>query len=113
MLKHQRLSDAAHHYKKRKEGYLKPIRKDGNLNDVLLADMNLVLPNDMLTKVDLMSMANSLEVRPMLLDNELIDMAFRLSSQLKMGGSGFSLNPKMLLKKIAEEFLPSHCGNLG
>ncbi|RZK36276.1 MAG: asparagine synthase (glutamine-hydrolyzing), partial [Hymenobacter sp.] len=48
---------------KRRKDILENIHADGDLNEVLLTDMQLVLPYDMLTKVDLMSMANSLEVR--------------------------------------------------
>jgi asparagine synthase (glutamine-hydrolysing) len=38
-----------------------------NMNSILFMDSQLVLPNDMLTKVDLMSMANSLEVHAIIL----------------------------------------------
>jgi hypothetical protein len=54
------------------------------LNDFLYADMQLVLPNDMLTKVDLMSMANSLEVRVPFLDHEVVDFLFSLPSAYKI-----------------------------
>ena len=46
--------------------------------------MNLVLQNDMLMKVDLMSMANSLEVRVPFLDYELVNYAFSLPSDYKI-----------------------------
>src|SRR5207248_2919511 len=42
--------------------------KSGSMNEILYTDMQLVLPNDMLAKVDSMSMANSLEVRTPFLD---------------------------------------------
>ena len=51
-----------------KDQWLQNIHSSKDLNEILLADMNLVLPNDMLVKVDRMSMANSLEVRTPFLD---------------------------------------------
>ena len=74
----QRLSDDGFSYKKRKEHFLHTIQKTGDINDVLLTDMNLVLQNDMLKKVDCMSMANSLEVRTPFLDHDVVDYAFSL-----------------------------------
>lgn len=58
-----------------------------DFNEVLLTDMNLVLLSDMLVKVDLMSMANSLEVRSPFLDNKVVDFAFSLPSSYKIDGS--------------------------
>ncbi|GAA3951252.1 asparagine synthase (glutamine-hydrolyzing) [Hymenobacter algoricola] len=63
---------------KRRKDILENLHADGDLNEVLLTDMNLVLPYDMLTKVDLMSMANSLEVRPPFLDPNVVNFAFSL-----------------------------------
>ena len=83
----QRLSDEAFIYKKRKERFLRMIRKDGDMNDVLLTDVNLVLQNDMLKKVDCMSMANSLEVRTPFLDHNVVDYAFSLPEEFKINGS--------------------------
>jgi asparagine synthase (glutamine-hydrolysing) len=57
-----------------------------DFNEVLLADMNLVLLGDMLPKVDLMSMANSLEVRSPFLDHEVVDFAFGLPAAYKIDG---------------------------
>jgi asparagine synthase (glutamine-hydrolysing) len=56
-------------------------------NEVLLADMNLVLLSDMLVKVDMMSMANSLEVRSPFLDYKIVDFAFGLPSSYKIDGT--------------------------
>ena len=46
--------------------------------------MHLVLANDMLVKVDMMSMANSLEVRVPFLDHKLVEYAFQLPQQYKI-----------------------------
>jgi asparagine synthase (glutamine-hydrolysing) len=57
--------------------------------------MNLVLQSDMLVKVDMMSMANSLEVRSPFLDYKVVDFAFGLPEQYKIDGS--------LKKKIVQD----------
>ena len=71
-----------------KSYHTRSISKNGDMNDVLLNDMQLVLPGDMLTKVDLMSMANSLEVRSPFLDFEVVDFAMRLPAEYKISGAG-------------------------
>jgi len=50
------------------------------MNDILLADQKLVLANDMLTKVDRMSMDNSLEVRTPFLDHTFVEFVNSLPS---------------------------------
>lgn len=55
-----------------------------SVNQWLLADTRLVLPNDMLTKVDLMSMAHGLEVRVPFLDHEVVEFAFQLPEKSKI-----------------------------
>ncbi|AMM51660.1 asparagine synthase [Rufibacter sp. DG15C] len=74
-------------YKKRRQKILSHLSQKGDINEVLLTDMNLVLPNDMLTKVDLMSMANSLEVRTPFLDYKVVNFAFSLPQSSKIDGS--------------------------
>ncbi len=74
----------------------------GDLNDVLLADLKMVLPGDMLTKVDLMSMANSLEVRVPLLDYTIVDFAFSLPVEYKLHKG----NGKRILKDAFDDVLP-------
>ena len=88
----QRLTDDAFTYKKRKDELLKYIRKDGDLNDVLYTDAKMVLPNDMLRKVDMMSMANSLEVRVPFMDHRIVNFAFNLP--------GLKMNLKLLFAMI-------------
>ena len=97
VFKSQRLSDDAHVYKKRKDSILKDIKTYDDFNSVLLTDMNLVLPNDMLTKVDRMSMLNSLEVRTPFLDHHVIDFAAALPVS-------FKINNEMMKKILQDTF---------
>lgn len=64
--------------------------------------MHLVLQGDMLTKVDLMSMANSLEVRTPFLDHTVVDFVFRLPSYFKITAN----NRKKILKDAFSDLLP-------
>jgi asparagine synthase (glutamine-hydrolysing) len=48
---------------------------DSPLDGMLSADVATVLPDDFLVKVDRASMAHGLEVRPPLLDHELLELA--------------------------------------
>jgi asparagine synthase (glutamine-hydrolysing) len=65
-------------------------------------DLKTYLPNDVLTKVDRMSMLNSLEAREPLLDHELVELAARIPSDLKIR-SGVS---KYIMKKAIAPYLP-------
>ncbi|MGB0884818.1 MAG: asparagine synthase (glutamine-hydrolyzing) [Chitinophagales bacterium] len=76
--------------------------QNGDLNETLYADMHQVLVNDMLTKVDSMSMANSLEVRTPFLDHNLVNFAFQLPPKFKVNKSG----RKMILKDAFRKDLP-------
>lgn len=99
----QRLSDTAFNYKKRKEDLLQYIRKEGDLNDVLYTDMKIVLTNDMLRKVDSMSMANSLEVRTPFLDHKVVNFAFNLPRAFKINAS---MKKKILQDAFKNELPP-------
>lgn len=100
VIKEQRLTDEAYTHKKLKELYTKGITKEGTINEVLHADCQLVLPNDMLFKVDSMSMANGLEVRTPFLDHELVEFAFTLPSAFKINSN---LRKKILQETFREE----------
>lgn len=66
------------------------------------ADLRMYLPDDLLTKVDIASMANSLEVRSPLLDRTVVEFGTSLPIDLKIRrGIG-----KYILKRAAEPFVP-------
>lgn len=66
-----------------KDFILKALEGD-DFNNVLLTDMNLVLLSDMLVKVDMMSMAASLEIRSPFLAYQVVDFAFGLPASYKI-----------------------------
>ena len=78
--------------------YLVGRSKSDPLSEMLYLDAKTYLPGDILTKVDRMSMATSLEVRAPLLDHCFAEWAARLSPRwkLRFGES------KYILKKLAE-----------
>jgi asparagine synthase (glutamine-hydrolysing) len=86
----------------RKEKVLKFVQGKNSINDVLMADTQMVLPNDMLTKVDLMSMANSLEVRVPILDYTVVDFAFTIPTKFKIAEG----HTKKILKDAFRNVLP-------
>jgi asparagine synthase (glutamine-hydrolysing) len=72
------------------------------LNQILALDFTTYMPGSVLTKVDRASMAHGLEVRPPLLDNALVDLAFSLPSTYKLRGQ----RGKYLLKRAAKGKVP-------
>ena len=66
-------------------------------------DIAITLPDDYLVKVDRASMANGLEVRPPLLDHELLELTMTIPSRLKVrGGEG-----KWIMKQAFRNDLPA------
>ncbi|MFQ5963089.1 MAG: asparagine synthase (glutamine-hydrolyzing) [Candidatus Scalinduaceae bacterium] len=65
------------------------------LNRYMYVDVKLYLPNDMLVKVDRVTMANSIEARVPFLDHNLIEMAFKMPSKYKIN----YFSKKYILKK--------------
>lgn len=94
-------------YKSFKSGLLNSIPEKESINDILLTDIQLVLANDMLAKVDLMSMANGLEVRVPFLDYEVVNYLFTLPSEFKIT----SHIRKRILQDTYKEILPSQLYN--
>ncbi|MFN8587780.1 MAG: asparagine synthase (glutamine-hydrolyzing) [Candidatus Eisenbacteria bacterium] len=74
----------------------------GPLDRMLDVDVRTWLVDDLLMKMDKMSMAASIEARVPLLDNPLIDWAMTLSDRHKIRG----LEGKVLLKRLARKLLP-------
>lgn len=71
-------------------------------------DLRTWLPDNLLERGDRMSMAASLELRPPFLDRDLVDLAFRLPSSVKVprdprrGGS-----TKWIVKEVGRRYLPA------
>ena len=91
----------------RKHSILNTITNSKDLNEVLLTDMQLVLPNDMLKKVDLMSMANGLEVRVPFLDHRIVEFIFSLPQDSKINGQ----IRKRILQDAFRDLLPTELYN--
>jgi asparagine synthase (glutamine-hydrolysing) len=72
------------------------------LDQLLYIDSKTYLPGDILTKVDRMSMAVSLEARAPLLDHKLIEFVARVPGSLKLAG----LETKHLLKQAVRDLVP-------
>lgn len=89
-------------YSSKKNRYLNSNSGLEDINNVLYTDMHLVLQGDMLTKVDLMSMANSLEVRTPFLDHTVVDYVFSLPSHYKITSSV----RKRILKDSCRDLIP-------
>ena len=89
-------------YLQRKAHWTRFVGNGGSINNTLYNDMHLVLPDDMLVKVDMMSMANSLEVRVPFLDHEVVNFAFSLPEDFKIN----KLMRKRILKDAFRQDLP-------
>jgi len=74
----------------------------GVVDAALLADTMTYLPNDLLVKVDIASMAVSLEARSPFLDHHVIEFAASLPERMKLRG----LTTKYILKKTLRKLLP-------
>jgi asparagine synthase (glutamine-hydrolysing) len=72
------------------------------IDQTLFVDAMSYLPEDLLVKVDIASMANSLEARSPFLDHNVMEFAASLPSDLKLRG----METKYLLKHTLSEILP-------
>ncbi len=74
----------------------------GVIDRALYTDINAYLPQDILVKIDIATMANSLETRSPFLDHQLIEFTSTLPSSWKLP----FLNKKYILKKAFKDMLP-------
>ena len=72
------------------------------LSRFLCMDQLCYLPDDILYKVDRMSMAHSLEVRPPFLDHRIVEFASRLPENFKIRGGRL----KFVLRELMKDRLP-------
>jgi len=72
------------------------------INKELFLDLNTYMVDDILVKVDRMSMAASLETRVPFLDHHIVEFLFQIPGRLKLKG----MSSKWLLKKTMERLLP-------
>jgi asparagine synthase (glutamine-hydrolysing) len=77
----------------------------GSLDKNLYVDVKSYLSDNILTKVDRMSMAVSLEARVPYLDPEVVELAFNIPEKLKVD----SRETKIILKRIASRYVPKEC----
>jgi asparagine synthase (glutamine-hydrolysing) len=84
------------------EEYAARVRAGDPLDVLLYLDSKTYLPGDILTKVDRMSMAVSLEARTPLLDHRLIEFVTRMPASLKMRGGV----TKYVFKQAARGLVP-------
>ena len=71
------------------------------ISNMLYYDIKYWLPDDLLMKVDKMSMAKSLEARVPYLDHEFLSFAYNIPTRIKLGNDG-----KYALKKAVLGLLP-------
>ena len=87
--------------------YAAKVNTGDPLDQLLHIDSKTYLPGDILTKVDRMSMAVSLEARVPLLDHKLIEFVMRIPASMKMSG----LETKYILKQAVEDLVPQEIVN--
>ncbi len=84
------------------KSYFKQCRGTTLLDKLLYLDSKIYMPDDILTKVDRMSMIHSLEVRVPILDHKVVELAASIPFSLKMRGSA----TKYILKQAMKDILP-------
>ena len=96
--------------------YLEPIKKDfdriagsrlSGLKKIMNMDFDTNLLNDLLVKMDIATMANSLEGRSPFLSKELLEYVPSMNDKYKINGS----TTKYLLRTLAKKYLPTQLVN--
>lgn len=78
-----------------------------HINKMLYGDLSIYLLEDILVKLDRMSMAVSLEARVPFLDHEVVELAFSISGKMKISG----FKTKNILRHCFSDILPSQILN--
>jgi len=86
--------------------YYDSLGSEDRLRRKLFAEYKTRLVDEMLMKVDRMTMAHSLEARVPLLDHKVIEFAFGLPSYMKLRRQNGESITKYILKKTMESHLP-------
>ena len=82
---------------------LEPLARAGDRTAAYLwFDQKYFLPDDILAKVDRISMAHSIEVRPPFLDHRIVEFAARLPENMKVAGA----TQKVILRRLMKNRLP-------
>jgi asparagine synthase (glutamine-hydrolysing) len=84
--------------------WVSQMRRGGGLQRFLDFDQRYYLADDILYKVDRMSMAHALEVRPPFLDPRIVDFAAVLPDDFKLNGR----TSKYVLRRLMANKLPAH-----
>jgi asparagine synthase (glutamine-hydrolysing) len=84
------------------QSYMEKQRERTPLKRMLYADLKVWLPDNLLLRGDLMTMAASIEERVPFLDHKLVEFAARVPTKLLTQG----FRTKVLLKRAFERFLP-------
>jgi asparagine synthase (glutamine-hydrolysing) len=103
----ERLQQQQADYQARKAHLTRAFDHASGLPPVLTSDQRMVLPGDMLHKVDSMSMAHSLEVRVPFLDHRVVDFAARLPVNSKISGG----MKKRIVQDAFRDLLPPELYN--
>jgi asparagine synthase (glutamine-hydrolysing) len=91
----------------RYEDYAARVHTGSALDRLLYLDSKTYLPGDILTKVDRMSMAVSLEARVPLLDHKLVEFVNRIPASMKMRGR----ETKHIFKRAVQGLVPDQILN--
>jgi asparagine synthase (glutamine-hydrolysing) len=99
LLSNQELNE----YEGQKQKILKNLNVSEDLNEMLLTDIQLVLANDMLTKIDISTMSHGQEARNPFLDHKLVEFALSLPAHYKITRN----SRKKILYDTFKELIPS------
>ena len=78
-------------------------RESSKLDQLVRSDLAFYLPGDILTKVDMATMANSLELRSPMLDVNVVEWGVSLPGKYKIKG----FETKHILKDVARSLVPA------